>query len=126
MQENYDPTREDNILGRNKTRLALLEGHLKDPIVALDKALKCVETSYEGSRPVCLVEGESRNGPSWPPWTFVGKKADLGGRLALLGSDGKCVFAHSIHGVECATEVRAARRALFLPDYEGASDNAWQ
>ena len=41
----YDPTREDNILGRNKTRLALWEGHFKDPIVALDKALKCVENS---------------------------------------------------------------------------------
>ena len=38
-----DPERKDNILGRNKTRLELLEEHLKDPIVALDKALKCVE-----------------------------------------------------------------------------------
>ena len=44
-EEYYDPTREDNILGRNKTRLALWEEHLKDPIVALDKALKCVENS---------------------------------------------------------------------------------
>ena len=35
-----DPEREDNILGRNKTRLELWEEHLKDPIVALDKALK--------------------------------------------------------------------------------------
>ena len=33
----------DNILGRNNTRLELWEEHLKDPIVALDKALKCVE-----------------------------------------------------------------------------------
>ena len=41
----YDPEREDNILGRNKTRFALWEEHLKDPIVALDKALKCVENS---------------------------------------------------------------------------------
>ena len=37
---------EDNILERNKTRLALWEEHLKDPIVALDKALNCVENSY--------------------------------------------------------------------------------
>ena len=44
-EEYYDPEREDNILGRNKTRLALWEEHLKDPIVALDKALKCVENS---------------------------------------------------------------------------------
>ena len=38
-EEYCDPEREDNILGRNKTRLALWEEHLKDPIVALDKAL---------------------------------------------------------------------------------------
>ena len=38
-QENHDPEREDNILGRNKSRLALWEEHLKDPIVALDKAV---------------------------------------------------------------------------------------
>ena len=42
----YDPTREDNILGRNKTRSALWEEHLRDPTVALDKALKCAEKSY--------------------------------------------------------------------------------
>ena len=41
-EEHYDPTREDNILGRNKTRLALREEHFKGPIFALDKALKCV------------------------------------------------------------------------------------
>ena len=39
----YDPKRKDNILGRNKTRLELCEQHFKDPIVAPDKALKCVE-----------------------------------------------------------------------------------
>ena len=44
-EEHYDPTHEDNILVRNETRLALWEEHLKDPIVALDKALKCVEKS---------------------------------------------------------------------------------
>ena len=40
-EEYYEPTREDNIWGRNETRLALWEERLKDPIVALDKALKC-------------------------------------------------------------------------------------
>ena len=45
-EEYFDPEREDNILGRNKTRVALWEEHVKDPIVALDKALKCVENSY--------------------------------------------------------------------------------
>ena len=44
-EEYFDPTREDNIKGRNETRLALWEEHLKDPIVALDNALKCVENS---------------------------------------------------------------------------------
>ena len=44
-EEYYDPDREDNILERDKTRLALWEEHLKDPIVALDKAAKCVEHS---------------------------------------------------------------------------------
>ena len=39
----HDPERKDNMLGRSKTRLELWEKHLKDPIVALDKALKCVE-----------------------------------------------------------------------------------
>ena len=44
----YDAERKDNILGRNETRLALREEHLKDPIVALDKALKCVENQFQG------------------------------------------------------------------------------
>ena len=34
--------------------------------------------------------------------------------------DSVCVFTHSIRGVECASEVRAAWRALFLPDAERA------
>ena len=45
-EEFYDPARKDNILGRNQTRLELWEEHVKDPIVALDKALKCVESQY--------------------------------------------------------------------------------
>ena len=42
----YDPERKDNISGRNKTRLELWDEHLKDPLVALDKALKCLEKPY--------------------------------------------------------------------------------
>ena len=34
------------------------------------------------------------------------------------------LFTHSVHGLECAREVRAPRRALFLPDTEGASNGA--
>ena len=44
-EEHYDPEREDNIPGTNKTRPALREEHFKDPIVALEKALRCVENS---------------------------------------------------------------------------------
>ena len=47
-EEFYDPERKDSILGRNKTRLELLEEHLKDPLIALDKALRCVENQYQG------------------------------------------------------------------------------
>ena len=39
-EEFYDPAREENISKRIKTGLELLEEHLKDPIVALDKALE--------------------------------------------------------------------------------------
>ena len=44
-EEYYDPAREDDILGRNKTISALWEEHLKDPMVAVDQALKCVANS---------------------------------------------------------------------------------
>ena len=39
-EEFYDPAREEDILRKNKTRLEMWEEHLKDPIAALDKALK--------------------------------------------------------------------------------------
>ena len=37
-----------NILERNQTRLELWEEHFRDPIIALDKALKCLENQYQG------------------------------------------------------------------------------
>ena len=46
-EEFYDPAREEDISRRNKMRLELWEEHLKDPIAALDKALKCVESQYK-------------------------------------------------------------------------------
>ena len=70
-EEYYDPERDDNIRGRNETRLALWKAHLKDPIVALDEALKCVENSYERSWAECLVEGCLSNGGRWLPPKFV-------------------------------------------------------
>ena len=45
-EESYEPARQDNIFGRITTRLELWEEHLKDPIMALDKARKCVEDQY--------------------------------------------------------------------------------
>ena len=35
-------------LGRKQTRLELWEEHLKDPIIALDKALKCLANPCQG------------------------------------------------------------------------------
>ena len=67
------------------------------------------------------MERTFSNGRCWLPPNLLGE-AHLGGRLAVLGSDGLYVFTHSIHVVECAREVWAAWRAFFLPDSEGASD----
>ena len=52
----------------------------------------------------------------WPMMASVEAwgEADLGGRLALLGCDGYCVFAHSVNGVECAREVWAHGVLLFF------------
>ena len=66
-EEYYDPTRVDIILGRNKTRLALWEEHIKDPTVALDKAFRCLENWYQRSRPECFGEGAFSNGCCWFP-----------------------------------------------------------
>ena len=44
----YYAARKYNILGRNQTRLEQWEEHLKDPMIALDKALKCLEDQYQG------------------------------------------------------------------------------
>ena len=46
-EEFCDPARKDNLLGRKRTRLELWEVHLKDPIIASYKALKCVENPYQ-------------------------------------------------------------------------------
>ena len=45
-EEFYDPAREENIMGGDKTRLELWEEHLKEPFVASDRALTCVEDQY--------------------------------------------------------------------------------
>ena len=42
----HDPERKDSILGRSQTRQEQWREHLKDPIVALDKALRFLEKPY--------------------------------------------------------------------------------
>ena len=37
---------ERTFLGRNRTRLELRDEHLKDPIIALGKAFKCLENPH--------------------------------------------------------------------------------
>ena len=56
-EDHHDPARKENILGRKETRLELWEEHVKDPIIALDKALKCLEN------PLTLL---SRSPGGWP------------------------------------------------------------
>ena len=45
-KEFYDPAREEDISRISKTRLELWEEHLKDPIDALERALKCGESQH--------------------------------------------------------------------------------
>ena len=59
------------------------------------------------------MEGAISNGWRRLPPKFVGE-TDLGGRLAPLGSGGQCVLTHSIRGVECAREIRAAWEFFFF------------
>ena len=61
----------------------------------------------EGLGPSALCRSGRAFGPTWIQWIV-------------------CMCTHSIRGVACAREVRAARRALFLPDSEGAGDGAGQ
>ena len=68
------------------------------------------------------MESAFHNGQCWLPPKFVEKLIWEGVWSNLDPMD--CVFTHSIRGVECAREVWAAWRALFLPDSEGADDGA--
>ena len=94
-EEYYDPTRKDNILGRNETRLAPWGEHLKDPIIALDKALKCVKIGIRGLGPSALWRERSLMGavgflqslwerrsgrafgPTWIRWTVCLRTASM-------------------------------------------------
>ena len=52
-----DPGREEDIFGRTRTRLDLWEEHFKDPIIALEKALQCLENPIRAGH---WLEAESR------------------------------------------------------------------
>ena len=111
-------------LGRNKTRPELWEEHLKGPIVALDKALKCVgelvltwilarDILWKWPPMACGREGSGmipemwkkplweRVRPYWDPWDSV--------RLRTASTH------WNVPG-----EVWAAWRALLLASEEGA------
>ena len=85
----------------------------------------CVENSVKGLGPKCFGKVVRS------PMAAVGFLRSLweeaiweGVWLNLDPMD--TVLAHSVHGMERAREVRAAWRALFLPDSEGAGDCAEQ
>ena len=58
-EEYYVPVREDNILGRNKTRLAIWEEHLKDPIVLYGQSEVCGKAVLKGLGPKQFGKGFS-------------------------------------------------------------------
>ena len=86
--------------------------HLKDPIVALDKAFEVcgefVPSWIFGPRPVVEVVFNGL----WPSGlrrvSRAVEKAFAGKSLALFGPVGQCAFAHSIHAVERSRAVWAA------------------
>ena len=90
------------ILGRTKTRLELWEEHLEDPIVALAKALGCLENPFEGEHLVSqfVVANLCRRNGMQHRWredlTKDVRSSLLGRRLALPGSMGRCAFGHII------------------------------
>ena len=100
---------------RKQTRLEPWEEHLKDPIKALDKALKYLENQYQSwlfARNFSCVNG------LWPRGLRHGAKdlgkAVLGRNLALLGPVGQRALAHSVHLLERSREVWP-HGELFLP-----------
>ena len=107
----------------SRHNLELWEEHLKDPIMALDKALKCPETPI--GVVLCLkvlaTSHANCNGLRLCGLKHFAKDvAVLGRRLALRGPVGQRAPARGVHPLECSREVWAAWRALFLP-YKGVS-----
>ena len=93
-----------------KNRLELWEEqHLKDPILALDEALKCVEDQYQVDY---WLETFCGIGLQWPGSGMVPKmrgKPLWESVWLFLESVGQRSFAHSLHALERPKEVRTAR-----------------
>ena len=107
--EFYDLARKDNILGRNQTRLELWEENLKDPLRGESVSRLIVGSGLVTSRFHDLRPRGFRFGARVVGQTVVAKG------LALSGHVGLCASARSLHALERARKVWAARRALFLP-----------
>ena len=97
-EDNYDRARKDDLLGRTKTRLDLWEEHLKDPMVALAKALECLDNPYQGWHLVlqCVVASLCRRNGLQHRWCKDFAKevgwGPVGMRLALPRPMGRGAF----------------------------------
>ena len=117
-EEDYDPARREDILGRKRTRLELWEEHLKDPKCSLGKSLKLLGVSLSeltsGSQ-VLVASRVGCNGLQSCGREDAAKdvgRALLGRRLASLGSMGRGAFTYIIQLLECPVEVWATQRAF--------------
>ena len=114
-EEYYYPARKDDILGRTKIRPELWEEHLKNPLAALAKALKCLENPYWGWHVISqfVVYNVCRRNGFQHRWCEkFGKDVGwtpLGRRLVLPGPMGCGALAHIIQLLERPEEGRAAR-----------------
>ena len=102
----YDPARKEIILGRNQTRLELWGEHLKDPITALEKALKRLEKKVSGLSGGVVFIGLRPRGLRHGA-KDVGRTA-VERCLASFGPVGECASAHSLHALECFEKVWVA------------------
>ena len=119
-EDYYDPARKEDILGRTKTRLDLWEEHLKDPIVALAKALECLENPTKGWHLVsqCVVASPCRRNGLQHRWCkdFAKgvERALPGRRLALSGPMGRGAFTCIIQLLGCSQGKYGPHSELFF------------
>ena len=95
-----------------------MEAHLKDPIEALDKALKCFEDHFWSWLEALWKQSSNdmRSGGVGSDATVVGR-----GPVALSGCLGHCASPHNLYAMECPREILAVWRALLFPSGQGAN-----